>query len=522
MSALSDAKAADTTDVIKDLSYAADPTDVINELSYAADTTDVINELSYAVPYRSRDDLERRLLRKLDLRMSTIVLLYALNTVDKSNASSARLAGFEKDLHLQGQQYATILSILYVGFILMQVPGNMFLHWLERPAILLPSTMVIWGVVSALTGSYTGILVARFFLGFVEAPFYPGALFLISGWYKRDELAVRTTLVSCGSVLSFGFGTLFASGILQGMQGKLGQAAWRWLFYIEGGATVLVAICAVFILPDFPHNTRWLTPEERALAISRLAEDGYGTAGEFEKRTTVQGLWDAVTDWKVWLFTVALTMQYVSLSFALYFPTLAATLGYDTTGTLLLSAPPWVFATIVSFALSTSVNHSIKGCISLMIMIRYSDKNRKRYICIFSSNALAALGFIISMCTMNTAARYFSLFLMAQIAAGIMVIWGWISNTFAREPAKRAAALAMISALSQIGNIIGSFIWPHNWGPTYRYSFSVCFAALGVSTAMFGVMHLHLKHLNKQFEKNEQDAKDIKNIQNPIGFRYLV
>ncbi|KAG0708676.1 major facilitator superfamily domain-containing protein [Suillus ampliporus] len=430
----------------------------------AADTTDVINDLSYAVPYRSRDDLERRLLRKLDLRMSTIVLLYALNTVDKSNASSARLAGFEKDLHLQGQQYATILSIMYVGLILMQLPGNMFLHWLERPAIIIPSTMVVWGVVSALTGitkNYTGILVARFFLGFMEAPFYPGVLFLISRWYKRDELAVRTTLVTCGGVLSFGFGALFASGILQGMQGKLGQAAWRWLFYIEGGVTILVAICAVFILPNFPHNTRWLTPEERALAISRLAEDGYGTAGELEKRTTVQGLWDAVTDWKVWWFTVALT-------------------------------------------------------------VLYSDKKRKRYVCFFTSSALAALGFIISMCTMNTAARYFSLFLMAQISAGTIVIWGWISNTFAREPAKRAAALAVIGGLSQIGNIVGSFVWPRNWGPTYRYSFFVCFAALGVSTAMFGAMHLYLKHLNKQFEKNEQDAKDIKDIQDPIGFRYLV
>ncbi|KAG0708666.1 major facilitator superfamily domain-containing protein [Suillus ampliporus] len=467
-----------------------------------ADTTDVINDSSYGVPCRNRHDLERRLLRKLDLRMCVVVVLNVLSYIDRSNISSARLAGFEQDLHLQGQQYATILSILYVGYILMQVPGNMFLHWLERPAILLPSTMVIWGVVSALTGSYTGILVARFFLGFVEAPFYPGVLFLISGWYKRDELAVRTTLVSCGGVLSFGFGALLASGILQGMQGKLGQAAWRWLFYIEGGATVLVAICAVFILPDFPHNTRWLTPEERALAISRLAEDGYGTAGELEKRTTMQGLWDAVCDWKVWWFSVALTVLFVPLSFGLYFPTLAATLGYDTTGTLLLSAPPWVFATIVSFALS-----------------RYSDKKRKRYICFFASSALTALGFIISMCTMNTAARYFSLFLMAQIAAGSMVIWGWISNTFAREPAKRAAALAIISGLSQTGNIIGSFVWPPNWGPTYRYSFAVCLAALGVSTAMFGVMHLYLKHLNKQIERNEQDAKEI---QDPIGFRYLV
>ncbi|KAG0708683.1 major facilitator superfamily domain-containing protein [Suillus ampliporus] len=366
----------------------------------SADPTDVIDESSSGVSSdRARRDLERRLVRKLDLRMSVIVVLNVLNYVDRTNAS-ARLAGFEKDLHLQGKQYATVLSIVYVGYILMQLPGNMLLHWLERPAILIPASMAIWGVVSGLTGITK-----------------------------------------------------------------------KWLFYIEGGATVLVAISAIFILPDFPHNTRWLTPEERALAISRLTEDGYGRVDVLGKRTTMQGLWDAVSDWKVWWLSFALIIHFVALSFAIYFPTIVSTMGYDTTVTLLLSAPPWVLATITSFALS-----------------RYSDKKRERFMCFFVSCATAALGFVVSMCTMNMGVRYFSMFLMAQIAAGQMVLWGWINNMFAREPAKRAAAIAVINGLSQTGNIIGSFVWPSNWGPTYRYSYAVCFAALAVSTGMFGAV----------------------------------
>ncbi|KAG1854211.1 major facilitator superfamily domain-containing protein [Suillus subalutaceus] len=493
-------------------------------LSDAKATECMNDDLSTGVPSHSRDDLERKLLRKLDLRMSIIIVLYALNfvslshrrilsvcnfvltayhgQVDRANASSARLATFEQDLHLQGNQYARILSIVYVGYILMQVPANMVLHWLEKPSILIPGSMVIWGLVSTLTGFYTGILLARFFLGFVEAPFYPGVLYLISGWYKRDELAVRTTLVTCGSVLASGFGAVFASGILTGMQGKLGQAAWRWLFYIEGGATILVAICAFSILPDFPHNTKWLTPEERALAISRLAADG---TDELGKRTTMQGLRDAVCDWKVWWFSVALTIQFVALSFVIYFPTIVATLGYDTTNTLLLCAPPWVFSTIVAFVIS-----------------RYSDKAQKRYVFLLASSALAGVGFIISICTMNTAARYTSVFLMAQISAAYMVIWGWINNIFAREPAKRAVAIALINGLSQTGNIIGAYVWPINWGPTYRYSYAICLAALGGSTSMFGVMYLHLKRVNERIERDERNAKDINNLPNPVGFRYLV
>ncbi|KAG1767132.1 major facilitator superfamily domain-containing protein, partial [Suillus occidentalis] len=451
----------------------------------------------------ARDDLERRILRKLDLRMSIIVVIFTLNYIDRSNVSNARLQGFEQDLHLQGQQYATILSILFVGYIIMQVPANMFLYWLGRPSIFLPSCMLVWGAISALTGitkSYAGAVLARFFLGFAEGPFYPGSLFLISQWYKRDELALRVALVSCGIPISNAFGSLIASGILQGMQGKLGQAAWRWLFYVEGSITMFVAICAMFILPDFPHNTRWLSPEERALAVSRLAEDGDSRA-ELWNKTSMQGLRDAVSDWKVWWFTAAYTVQLLSQSFAAYFPTLSGTMGYNTTVTLLLCAPPWVLSTIAAFALS-----------------RYSDKKQKRFVYYAASNGITVLGFIISVCTMNTAARYFSLFLMAQVYAGYMVFWGWVNNTFAGEPAKRAVAVAMINALGSIGNITGSYVWQSQWGPTYRYSYAVCIATISVSTGMLGVMHLHLKRLNNRIAREERDNEALGNT---VGFRYL-
>jgi len=41
--------------------------------------------------------------------------------------------------------------------------------------------MMGWAVVSGLTAithNYTGIILTRFFLGVVEAPYYPGALYL--------------------------------------------------------------------------------------------------------------------------------------------------------------------------------------------------------------------------------------------------------------------------------------------------------------------------------------------------------
>jgi hypothetical protein len=96
--------------------------------------------------------LERQLLRKLDMRMSILIVIYILNYVDRNNAAAARLKGFEADLHLKGQQFNTLLSILYVGYILMQVPSNMFLNHIGRPSIYLPFCMMLWGAISCVTG----------------------------------------------------------------------------------------------------------------------------------------------------------------------------------------------------------------------------------------------------------------------------------------------------------------------------------------------------------------------------------
>jgi len=129
----------------------------------------------------------------------------------------------------------------------------------------------------------------------------------------------------------------------------------RWLFFIEGTLTILVAIIAVFVLPDFPQNShRFLSPEEMRLAKLRMQEDvGIGDGDETEhKGSRFPGLLETWSDWRVYWLAITLMSLVVSLSFNAFFPTLTATLGYSDTVTLLLCAPPWVFATVVTFVVS--------------------------------------------------------------------------------------------------------------------------------------------------------------------------
>ena len=76
--------------------------------------------------HEERARLERALVRKIDLRLlPMIILMYILNYLDRNNIASARLAGLETDLRLVGTQYQTCVSILFVGYLLMQ--GMVFL-----------------------------------------------------------------------------------------------------------------------------------------------------------------------------------------------------------------------------------------------------------------------------------------------------------------------------------------------------------------------------------------------------------
>lgn len=86
------------------------------------------------------------------------------------------------------------------------------------------------------------------------------------------------------------------------MDGLHGLRAWRWLFIIEGTITIGVAAASYFILPNFPRTTKWLTEQERELAVWRLEEDiGEDDWVDSEQQSFFQGAKLALLDPKMWI-----------------------------------------------------------------------------------------------------------------------------------------------------------------------------------------------------------------------------
>ena len=72
--------------------------------------------------------------------------------------SVARLRGLQEDLKLSDTQYSTCLSILYVTYILGQVPSNIILNRVSRPSIYIGVVMLLWGAISCCSGATTNFV----------------------------------------------------------------------------------------------------------------------------------------------------------------------------------------------------------------------------------------------------------------------------------------------------------------------------------------------------------------------------
>ncbi|KAF5322407.1 hypothetical protein D9619_001308 [Psilocybe cf. subviscida] len=436
---------------------------------------------------------ERKLVRKLDMRLlPTIFLIFIMNYIDRNGVTTARLKGMQQDLHINDVQYATVIAILFVSYCPAQIPSNMILNKVSRPSLYIGICTVLWGVTSALTGitrNFAGIIACRVFIGLPESAFYPGAIYVLSRWYTKKELAFRSAFLYAGLLISNAFGSLIAAGILGNMEGKRGIRAWRWLFFIEGSITVIVGLNAIWLLPDYPHNTRWMSPFESRLAQARLSEDAGEADQDNSEDSPMRGLIMAIKDPKVGIFAIMTIAQLLGLSFVQFFPTLTQTLGFSTTVTLLLAAPPWIVASVIC-------------CLNAW----HADKTGERFFHIAGWWWGVILGFVIALSTMSLAGRYVSLFLMACGYVGFAMTLVWVSNAVPRPPAKRAAAIGIVNGCGNIGNVMGSYTWKAAWSPKYHQSMAISLGALVISTLLSLVIRQMLIRENRKLDADEKAA----------------
>ncbi|KAM6501222.1 MFS general substrate transporter [Amanita muscaria] len=443
--------------------------------------------------------LEKKIIWKLDSRiMPLVTLIYVANALDKFNVGNAEIAGLTTDLKLHGVQFNTALSgyVSHIAprYILSELPSNLVMKKF-RSGRWLGFLAICWGLVTTFTGlmqNYTGFIIVRLTLGLFEGGLAPGILLYMSCLYKRHELQLRIGLLTTAGEL-----WLLASIIVK-MDGVRNLSGWRWIFILEGIATVMIGILIAVILPNDLRSAWFLSKEERGLAskspmlsndgtrpiLSFRVAPGAGPSGlggtlvtnseedeAFEWKEVKRGIVDIQT-WLTGLALVGVTVNIYSVQFFLHvsllqLPTIIVGFGYTGMQAQLYTALPLALASM--FIIITSV---------------LSDRLKLRGPIVLMATPLTIIGYTMVIMGENNTIRYVG---CCFLAIGSYVSWPCLLTLLTNNSGghyKRATATGMLLTFSALSGAIAPFLYTSDQTYMRGHLISLGFAILTwISTA---------------------------------------
>ncbi|PPR06287.1 hypothetical protein CVT24_001093 [Panaeolus cyanescens] len=423
--------------------------------------------------------LERRAVLKLDLTILPMMsLFYFLSFLDRANIGNARIAGLQTDLHLTDHRYQICVAILYVPYMLSELPSNLLLRKIG-PHLLLPAVVTAWGIVVTFQGfvkSFSGLIVVRLILGALEGPMFPGMVLYLSGFYTRKELSLRIAFFFSTASLAGAFSGLLAAG-LSNLHGAGNLPGWSWIFIIEGIFTVVIGVAGFFLVPRTPRQSRFLTDAEKD-AILRLLERSKPLDVHVDKFSVKQIIQSIISPHVIFVFIIFFTSGSIVLGLSNFLPSIVRQLGFTPTKSQLLTVGPLGAAFFLT-----------------LISAYYSDKYNTRGIPLVICSIITSIGYIMYLSSRNKYILYGSLFFTVSGSYPMGPLGaGWAANN--SEPHyRRATSIGLGFVASSCGAILSTWRFPTKEGPRFTKT-TITTLVFALATGLVAI--INMIYLNRQ------------------------
>ncbi|MEH0109219.1 MFS transporter [Tersicoccus sp. MR15.9] len=242
--------------------------------------------------------------------MPMLVILYFVAFLDRTNVGFAE-AALRTDRGVSDGAFALGAGIFFIGYALFEIPSNLLLKrfgarfWLARIAI-------TWGIVAAafsFTTNDTMFIILRFLLGVTEAGLFPGVIMYLSDWFPNKVRVQMFAIFYLAQPFSQMIGAPLSGGLISFGDTVTPWQGWQVMFFVEGVLAVVAGIAALFLLTNSPAHAKFLDDDEKAALSSVMA-----TEDRLRTEDGPSGVWRALSNWKVWYFTVI----YFALQIAVY------------------------------------------------------------------------------------------------------------------------------------------------------------------------------------------------------------
>ncbi|EED21857.1 MFS allantoate transporter, putative [Talaromyces stipitatus ATCC 10500] len=386
-------------------------------------------------------ETNKRLLRIIDWHLMPLMcVVYGMNYLDKTTISYASIMGMQKDLRLKGNDYQWLGSMFYFGYLGWEYPASQLLQRMplgKYSAI----CVVLWGMVLACfaaVSNFGGAVTIRLFLGICEASVTPGFALLTSQWYTRKEQGQRTGLWFSFNGFGQIVGGLVAYGIAKGTD-KYGSsiAPWKIVFLATGLFTIVIGLAFLWVVPDNQLNARWLSEEDRVLAVERVRINQQGIGNKHFKMYQFK---EAMMDPMTWAFAFyALVADIPNGGLTNFFSQLIENFGYTAEQSLLYGCPG--------------------GAVEVIALISsgfLGDWLGRRLLCSMGGLVSAMVGMIliIALPLSNNDGRLIGYYMTQASPTPFVALLSMISSNVAGYTKKTTvAAIYLISYC--VGNIIG-------------------------------------------------------------------
>ncbi|KAI9469802.1 MAG: major facilitator superfamily domain-containing protein [Benjaminiella poitrasii] len=430
-----------------------------------------VSEENTAVPTKPTIEvdpvIQKRLLRKLDVRLLSFAFFsYFTSNLVRNNMRNIQL-----------------------------IPTNMIVARI-LPKYFLPTVEIIWGVVTcciAVVKTPNAVWGLRFVIGLAQAAFVPSMVFIIGSWYTNEELATRTAIFMAGNQMSGAIGGIIAAGINTNLNGASGRASWQWLFIVEGLMSIFVGVWGYYLLPNYPHNTNWITGIERECAIARLERQG-------KQIKSQKYSWNTFRNVLATPYAYLLIVDFICINLGnqlpLNFSIIVKDMGYGSAYSNYLVAPIYGFAAF-----------------TVVLIGWLSDKYSERAWIIIIVQAWVAIWYLVLFCVRHGHTPFWLLmlssFAIVNNISMFPIVFSFINEIFALDANTRALAIAVINC---IGNLIPNFIsvgvWKVSLSPDFFLGKVVTFA-LSVASVVVTIFCWwclkHQIHLPRNRDEPEPD-----------------
>lgn len=379
--------------------------------------------------------------RKITARLLPILLLcYLTAYLDRINIGFAQTA-MSEDLGFSAAVYGFGSGILFIGYLLFEVPSNYVLERIGARKTL-ARIALLWGTISScmmFVQTPMQFYVMRFLLGVAEAGFFPGVILYLTYWYPARRRARIVALFMTPIAFAGFIGGPLSGWIMQNMAGLNGWKSWQWMFLIEGLPSIVMAVVVMLFLVDRPDDARWLTAGEKRI-VRRAVETGRagGRSGFNE--------------------TLAALLKDAKL-YPLLFVYFALVCGVVTTASWIPALLKTVFpaGTPQQLGLLTAIPYALGG-IGMVWIGRRSDRTgERRWHCTLS---VLAGGAGIAVLGWNTDSLALAVAAMSVASVGIFAGFPtfWAAATHHLDEAKAASGIALISSVGLIGGFISPIV----------------------------------------------------------------